>query len=205
MADIPITIDAGTSKRLLTEGKYCDKNILVTAEGGGDDLLLSGVIARSITEITSSDITEIGNYAFCGCASLVTVDLPSAKRVRISSFQDCTALSEINLPTADNVLSSGFKGCTSLQKISLPNLNSIYYLAFSGCTNLTAVILPKEKLCVLLGINAFDGTPIASGTGYIYVPKSLSEDYKQATNWTAFADQIRAIEDYPEIVGGTQV
>lgn len=34
MADIEIPIDAGTSKRLLTAGKYCDKNILVTASGG---------------------------------------------------------------------------------------------------------------------------------------------------------------------------
>ena len=35
MADIEITVDGGTSKRLLTAGKYCDKNILVTATGGG--------------------------------------------------------------------------------------------------------------------------------------------------------------------------
>lgn len=34
MADIEISVDAGTSKRLLTAGKYCDKNILVTASGG---------------------------------------------------------------------------------------------------------------------------------------------------------------------------
>ena len=35
MADIAITVDGGTSKRLLTAGKYCDKDILVTATGGG--------------------------------------------------------------------------------------------------------------------------------------------------------------------------
>ena len=35
MADIEITVDGGTSKRLLTAGKYCDKDILVTATGGG--------------------------------------------------------------------------------------------------------------------------------------------------------------------------
>ena len=35
MADIEITVDGGTSKRLLTAGKYCDRNILVTATGGG--------------------------------------------------------------------------------------------------------------------------------------------------------------------------
>lgn len=35
MADIEITVDGGTSKRLLTAGKYCDRDILVTATGGG--------------------------------------------------------------------------------------------------------------------------------------------------------------------------
>lgn len=35
MSDINITIEGGTSKRLLTAGKYCDRDIVVTAEGGG--------------------------------------------------------------------------------------------------------------------------------------------------------------------------
>lgn len=34
MADIQINVDGGTSKRLLTAGKYCDKDIVVTATGG---------------------------------------------------------------------------------------------------------------------------------------------------------------------------
>lgn len=204
MADIPITIDSGTSKRLLTEGKYCDKNILVTAEGGADDSVLNSILDRSVTEITS-DITNIGAYAFCECTKLVTVNLPKIKNTRISSFQNCKALINVNIPTAIGALASSFQGCTSLQKISLPNLDTIYFLAFSGCSNLETIILPKEKLCVLLGINAFDKTPIASGTGYIYVPKSLVEEYKQATNWATYADQFRAIEDYPEITGGAQI
>ena len=35
MADIEITVEGGSSARLLTAGKYCDRNILVTATGGG--------------------------------------------------------------------------------------------------------------------------------------------------------------------------
>lgn len=34
MSDIEISVDAGTSKRLLTAGKYCDRDILVSASGG---------------------------------------------------------------------------------------------------------------------------------------------------------------------------
>lgn len=36
MNEIEITIEAGKSKRLLTKGKLCDENIVVTAEGGVD-------------------------------------------------------------------------------------------------------------------------------------------------------------------------
>lgn len=37
MADIAITVDGGTTKKLLTAGKYCDRNIVVTATGGGGE------------------------------------------------------------------------------------------------------------------------------------------------------------------------
>ena len=50
--------------------------------------------------------------------------------------------------------------------------------------------------------NSLGGTLIASGTGYIYVPKALVDSYKSATNWTTYASQIRAIEDYPDVTGG---
>lgn len=34
MSEINISIEGGTSKRLLTAGKFCEKDIVVTAEGG---------------------------------------------------------------------------------------------------------------------------------------------------------------------------
>jgi hypothetical protein len=34
------------------------------------------------------------------------------------------------------------------------------------------------------------------------VPKSLVDAYKTAENWSTFANQIRAIEDYPEVLEG---
>ena len=38
-----------------------------------------------------------------------------------------------------------------------------------------------------------------------YVPTSLVDTYKSATNWSTYAEQIRAIEDYPEITGGATI
>ena len=49
----------------------------------------------------------------------------------------------------------------------------------------------------------FDNTPIKAGYGYIYVPSSLVNTYKTATNWSTFADQIVSIDEYPKITFGT--
>jgi hypothetical protein len=70
-------------------------------------------------------------------------------------------------------------------------------------TALETVILRKtDKICTLQVTNALSGTPIEKGTGYVYVPRDLVDAYKSASNWSTYANQIRAIEDYPEICGG---
>ena len=74
---------------------------------------------------------------------------------------------------------------------------------FNGCTSLTTLILRAKSMCTLTGMQIFTGgTHIQKGTGYIYGPGNLVEQYKSATNWSAYAAQIRAIEDYPDICGG---
>ena len=74
---------------------------------------------------------------------------------------------------------------------------------FNNCTALdTLIIRNTDTMCTLADTTTcLHNTPIASGTGYIYVPAALIEEYKAATNWTTYADQIRAIEDYPDVCG----
>lgn len=72
---------------------------------------------------------------------------------------------------------------------------------FINCSALEALILRGDTVKTLGAVSALSGTPIAEGTGYIYVPSALLESYKAETNWATFADQFRAIEDYPDITG----
>ena len=53
-------------------------------------------------------------------------------------------------------------------------------------------------MCVLADKDAFQGTLIASGNGYIYVPDELIEQYKTATNWSVYANQIKPLSEYVE-------
>lgn len=72
MADIEITVDSGTSKRLLTGGKYCDKNILVTATGGGGVEHTDGIafLARSASYDWEST-SEISGSLSCVAGGIV--------------------------------------------------------------------------------------------------------------------------------------
>lgn len=99
--------------------------------------------------------------------------------------------------TVTKVRNSCFKNCSTLTSVDLPEVTSIRMYCFENCTQLLALILRNtDTVCDLVYKNVFDNTPIASGTGYIYVPKALVESYKTATNWVTYANQFRALEDY---------
>lgn len=259
MSDINITIPGGTSKRLLTKGKRCEDDIVVTAEGGGgtvpvpEDLsaelteqeaLLTelrtalegkesgrpayGFLDNTLTKI-ESNVTKVIGYACRGLSKITTVYLPEATAIDTYAFYYCTGITSfiapkvktfgtyalyncskiksVNFPSAAGIQGQSFYNCTGLVKVDFASLVNIAASAFSYCSSLTAFIIRKsEGIVTLSNKNAFTGTPIESGTGYIYVPKTLADGsdgvaaYQAATNWSSF--QIRAIEDYPEITGG---
>ena len=102
-----------------------------------------------------------------------------------------------------------FYGCTLLETVDIPNVGAIEGDSFYNCSVLKTVVLRKNNKIVRLGNSeVFKNTPIESGDGYIYVPKIMTdgssgvESYRAATNWSTYATQIRAIEDYPKITGG---
>ena len=70
-------------------------------------------------------------------------------------------------------------------------------LAFDSCTNLNTIFYNcSARVCTLGNSNAFSGTGITSSTGSIFVPVSLVDAYKSATNWTYFSNVIK-----PHVIG----
>ena len=147
-------------------------------------------------ELTAIDIpnTEIvGDFAFKGCPKIQTIDFPNATAIGTGCFDECAALSSINLPKVTSVKELSFRECSSLNNVVLPSVNLIWDQAFWGCSNLSSITLSANEVCTLKNVNAFDFTPIAEGTGYIYVPSNLVNTYKSTSNWSNYANQIRAI------------
>jgi hypothetical protein len=91
-----------------------------------------------------------------------------------------------------------FYGCANLTSVKFTAANSIGEGAFGNCSSLDAMILPAAEVVSLDAADVFDSTPIAAGTGFIYVPAALIDSYKTG-NWATYANQMRAIEDYPDI------
>lgn len=93
---------------------------------------------------------------------------------------------------------SAFSFCEALTTVNFPNTTSIGDSAFYRCLQLTKVIIGTNQLTVAtLSTYVFNSTPIASGTGYIYVPDNLVNSYKTATNWSTYASQIKGISELP--------
>lgn len=134
---------------------------------------------------------------FAGCTSLTDVNMPSLETIEEqNAFDGCTSLINIYMPKLTSANGRTFVKCTALGKVDFPLLMSVPTQMFRGCTALTTVILRNSTVVTLEDTTAFAQTPIESGTGYIYVPSALIEDYKVATNWSAYAAQFRALEDY---------
>ena len=103
----------------------------------------------------------------------------------------------MDLPAATSIGTNAFYGCSSLTTVALPAVTSIGAGALRNCSALTSLTLPKNQVATLSNISALQGTPIASGTGYIYVPDNLVDQYKAATNWATYANQILPISQKP--------
>jgi hypothetical protein len=75
------------------------------------------------------------------------------------------------------------------------HLFSVAAYTFQSCSSLKYVLFGgATSVPTLSSTNAFQGTPIASGTGYIYVPDSLLTTWKAASNWSTYANQIKGIK-----------
>lgn len=162
---------------------------------------------ESCTNLISAEFpsaTEIGDFAFRYSGKLVEIYVPQAAEVGGRAFYECEGITSVNLPAVTKIGTFAYYGCINLAVVDLGNATKIDASAFSGCRALDTFIIRAGSVCTISGATVFNNTPLYSGDGYFYVPKTLVSDYKSATNWTRFADQIRAIEDYPDITDITE-
>lgn len=166
--------------------------------------------STSLGTVSIPAATLVDTYAFNGCTSLREVVLSNVKQLGSHCFDGCESLQQVDLRSMDEiptgfragfVPSYAFRNCKALIKLDVGK--SVALLdshALYGCSALGTLILRSEQVANL-GSLAISGTGIANGTGYVYVKRAVVDDYKSNSKWSAYAAQIRAIEDYPDICG----
>lgn len=153
-----------------------------------------------ITEINFPNATTFDTNSFQSCSNLTAINksnVPLVSQFSSGVFSYCEKLAEVNFPSLTYAGASSFSYCTSLVKADFSALKTCSSSVFQSCSSLISLIIRKtDGVCALGSTNAFNNTPIKSGTGYIYVPSALIEQYKVATNWSTYVAQFRALEDY---------
>ena len=163
----------------------------------------NSLIAGCPNTIIPNSVTRIGDDAFAGRSSLVSITIPnSVTSIGSYAFYACTSLTSISIP--NSVTSIGgyaFTECSSLTYISIPNsVTSIGVYAFSECSSLTSITVPNsvtsigkyvfrscsslDKIYVkattppILEEGVFEETPAS----ICYIPCGTFAAY-EATNW----------------------
>ena len=148
----------------------------------------------SLSQISFPMCEYIGNSVFCSCRSLTQVNLPMCGYIGSYAFQNCSSLSQISFPVCSYIGRGALAFCSLLTQVNLPMCGYIGINAFVSCTSLNMITIGYSGVCNLNNSNAFSKTQITSSTGSIYVPASLVDSYKSATNWSYFSTQIFPIE-----------
>ena len=153
----------------------------------------------ALTTVDLPNAEKINGRVFANCSALTTVNLPKVTSIGFETFENCSALTTVNLPKVTSIGWHAFKNCSSLTTIYISNLMEISNAAFDRCSNLTSIILRNtEQVCTVKKTYSWDDTGIYNGTGYIYVPDELVEQYKTATYWSDCSDKIKPLSEYVE-------
>lgn len=135
----------------------------------GPDLYLNGKLITKL--VIPESASNIGNYSFQNCPSIISVELPEKIWVSESSFR-YSNIHSLRLRGGESTYLSG--------------------LAFSNCSNLKKVIADSSTPANI-SENTFNSDTYYKGT--LYVPIGAKGAYKAATGWSQFSNIKEGIPD----------
>ena len=149
----------------------------------------SKLLTMDFSKVTSAS----GEYCFEQCF-IQEVNIPLLTGVNYRLFRN-SRIKRIILAKVTWMSSQPFYDCTVLQYVHIPNMKStINEYSFYNCQALTALVLGEYVAPLANNTNIFTSTPIANGTGYVYVGLFFLEWYRNAANWITYASQILPLE-----------
>ena len=184
----PIDTDIGGNSGA-TPIKYfeCVGNTITGFSEEGKNARITDLVIP--TEINGNTITQIGEGAFAGCNTIISVTIPSnVKIIRSGAFANCSRLTSVKYYEGlERIDEYAFKSCANLKlfapaypyqdaneqvgiatppRLIFPeSLEELHNNAFEGCSQIKIVRFGTK--IVKVGNNAFNGTDVE----YVYLEK----------------------------------
>lgn len=176
---------------------YC--NMLKKIEIGRGVTKLEDYAFYNCYSLTSikipSSVTSFGSYVFYYCHSLESVTIPnSITTVGRNIFYSCYSLASVTIPEGISAINNyTFYNCYSLASFVIPkNIVGLGTYVFSGCKGIKFYDFTKHTAVpTLANTNAFANI---SSDCEIRVPSALYDEWIAATNWSAYASYIVAVQ-----------
>ncbi|MCR5164172.1 MAG: leucine-rich repeat domain-containing protein [Thermoguttaceae bacterium] len=85
-------------------------------------------LGKETEVVIPEGVTKIGNRAFCGCKSLISVVIPeSVTEIGDGAFMDCISLTSAAIPdSVQKIHSNAFSGCTSLKEWPISSTHPLF-------------------------------------------------------------------------------
>ena len=157
-----------------------------------------GILMDTIAVYENHTAASLCEQALARRNKLESVNFPAVTRVGTYALYQCYALKSVRLPVAEFIGFGAFMYCEALERVRFPSVKNINGSAFRYCSSLTAFIIEQSDSVCSISAAAFSDTPIANGTGFVYVPDKLVDGYKKATNWSTYAAQIKPLSELSE-------
>ena len=178
----------------LTEAVQALKDAAGREDHTYEDMLVQGGISG---DYVNDRISGVKAGCFQMSYDLTSVKMDNVETVDSNAFTD-SGITAAGFPNVRYAGPKAFYMCGALKWAELGNAEYLDTEAFRECYQLNTVILAGSQVCQL-DANVFKGTPIESGTGFVYVPRALLAAYEAEPCWTAYRSQLRAMEDHPEV------
>lgn len=151
-----ITVEGGKSVRLPTAGKYCDRDIVVTAEGGTEDLndvlTEQEALIDTLKQTLQGKASGVGGEGIELARSIVEKTITEYRDSEVTFIGDylfyvCYSLTTVDCPNVTMTGIRSFLNCDALETVNLPKLRECESYSFQNCSSLATVNFPELEKC----------------------------------------------------------
>ena len=159
---------------------------------GNATLYLNGEIITDL-EIPES-VSEIKQYAFCGCSQLTSVTIPnSVTSIGRGAFAGCSGLTSIIIPNSvTSIGRTAFAMCSGLTSVTIGNsVTTLGSNIFQLCNNLSEIISqnPEPPTSIESGKETEVFTD-DDRKAILKVPVGSEQAYKESPVWSGFSEIV---------------